>query len=109
MTNAGGIASRMDVASGDVTPTVTRLPADHPISLRVPPRTGGVTSIAAGDGAIWAAVPDIHAVIRIDPKTNRQRKIPLRYAPWGVAVDDHGAIWVTLRGRHTFNCALPDC
>jgi streptogramin lyase len=95
-------------------PRVTRLHADgtarpHRIPLRVPPHTGGVTAIAAGGGAIWVTVPDIHALIRIDPKTDRQRKIPLRYAPWGVAVDDRGAIWVTLRSSRTFNCALANC
>jgi DNA-binding SARP family transcriptional activator/streptogramin lyase len=139
MTNAGGTASRMDATTEDITPTpvtsapsplavdhgvvwvgdwmaprVTRLHADgtarpHRIPLRVPPHTGGVTAIAAGGGAIWVTVPDIHALIRIDPKTDRQRKIPLRYAPWGVAVDDRGAIWVTLRSSRTFNCALANC
>jgi len=95
-------------------PTVTRLPADGtgrpvPIRLRVPPHTGGITSIAAGNDYIWVTVPDIHAVIRIDPTTNHQRIIPLRYAPWGVAIDDHGAVWVTLRWRNTYGCKLADC
>ena len=139
MTNVGGIASRMgpvtkewkptpvtDAASplavyrdvvwiGDwEVPTITRLPADGtgrplPIPLHVPPDTRGVTSIAAGNGAIWATVPDAHELIRIDVKTNRQRKIPLRYAPWGVTVDEDGAVWVTLRWRYTDGCGLADC
>jgi len=139
MTNVGGIATRLDphtnnrsstavtnkasplaVSDGVVwvgdweVPTITRFPADgtgRPLSipLKVPPHTGGITSIAAGDGYIWATVPDLHALIQIDPKTNHQRKIPLRYAPWGVTVDEHGAVWVTLRRRNTYGCALPDC
>lgn len=88
-------------------PKVTRVPAAGPglpevISLPVRARQAGVTQIAAGDGAIWATVPDAHAVIRIDPKSYRTRAIPLRYAPWGVAVDEHGAIWVALRWRKTY-------
>jgi DNA-binding SARP family transcriptional activator/streptogramin lyase len=139
MTNFGGIASRMNVETKKVrstvvtndpsplavyhgvvwvgdweVPTITRLPAHGtgrplPIPLHVPPHTGGITSIAAGNGYIYATVPDIHAVIQIDPKTNQQRKIPLRYAPWGVTVDEHGAVWVTLRWRNTYGCALPGC
>jgi DNA-binding SARP family transcriptional activator/streptogramin lyase len=139
MTNDGSIASRLNTHTNKVratavtntpsplavsdgvvwvgdweVPTITRFPADGTgrplrIPLRVPPHTGGVTSIAAGDGYIWATVPDIHALIRIDPKTNRQRKIPLRYAPWGVTVEENGAVWVTLRWRNTYGCALPDC
>ena len=139
MTNVGGMASRMNPETRKVrataitntpsplavyrdavwvgdwdAPTVTRLTADGtgsplPIRLRVPSGSGGVTSLAAGNGAIWATVPDAHALIRIDMRTNRQRKIPLRYAPWGVTVDEDGAIWVTLRWRHTFGCALSDC
>jgi streptogramin lyase len=139
MTNVGGIATRLDahtnnrratavtnyssplaISDGVVwvgdweVPTITRFPADGTgrplrIPLRVPKHTRGITAIAAGDGYIWATVPDIHALIRIDPKTNQQRRIPLRYAPWGVTVDEHGAVWVTLRWRHTDGCALPHC
>jgi streptogramin lyase len=139
MTNADGTVSRMDVETKEVrktavtsepsplavyhgvvwvgdweVPTITRLPADGAgrplrIPLHVPPHTGGITSIAAGNGYIWATLPDIHALIRIDPRTNQQRKIPLRYAPWGVAVDEHGAVWVTLRWRNTYGCKLADC
>jgi streptogramin lyase len=137
MTNVGGIASRIDPVTQEwkptpVTdaasplavyrdavwvgdwekPTVTRLPADgtgRPRSMRlhVPHGSGGVTSLAADNGAIWATVPDAHELIRIDAKTNRQRKIPLRYAPWGVTVDEDGAIWVTLRG--SYGCELAYC
>jgi hypothetical protein len=43
-------------------------------------------------------LPDDHALWRIDPKTGHARRIPLRYYPWGVAVDDDG-ICVSLRAH----------
>jgi len=61
-------------------------------------RPAGVTCVAAGGGAIWATVPDDHAVWRIDPKTNRARRIEIGYYPWGVAVSDEG-IWVVTRAN----------
>jgi DNA-binding SARP family transcriptional activator/sugar lactone lactonase YvrE len=89
---------------------VTRLPADGsglPQGISLPRSKfgpGGVVSIAAGAGGIWVAVPDDHAVWRIDPlhPTRPPKRIFLGYAPWGVAVDDNGAIWVTLRGTSTY-------
>jgi DNA-binding beta-propeller fold protein YncE len=85
-------------------PDVVRLPAvgsgpPRHVSLRVAAARAGVTSVAAGEGAIWATVPDDHAVWRIDPKTNRARRIEVGYYPWGVAVGDDG-VWVALRGRN---------
>jgi SARP family transcriptional regulator, regulator of embCAB operon len=68
------------------------------VSLPVSTRPAGVTSVAAGAGAIWATVPDDHAVWRIDMKTNIATRIRLRYFPWGVAVGDDG-IWVTVRAH----------
>jgi DNA-binding SARP family transcriptional activator/streptogramin lyase len=84
-------------------PEVVRLPAvgsgpPRHVSLDVTSRPAGVTSVAAGAGAIWATVPDDHAVWRIDPKTNRATRIELGFYPWGVAADDDG-IWVALRGH----------
>jgi DNA-binding SARP family transcriptional activator/streptogramin lyase len=58
----------------------------------------GVWTVAAGAGHIWATTPRGHALWRIDPKTNRTKRIPLPYNPAGVAVHD-GAVWVTVRGR----------
>jgi streptogramin lyase len=78
-------------------PTVGSGPPRH-LSLDVHTRPAGVTSVAAGAGAIWATVPDDHAVWRIDPKTNRARRIEVGYYPWGVAVGDDG-IWVATRGQ----------
>ena len=85
-------------------PTVLRLPAGETgragrISLPKAARPGGITSVAAGAGGIWVAVPDDRAVWRIDPKTNRTTRIGVRYHPWGVAVDDKG-VWVVLRAHN---------
>ena len=82
-------------------PEMVRLPAvgsgsPRHVALRVLTRPAGVTSVAAGAGAIWATVPDDHALWRIDPRTEEATRIPLRYFPWGVAVGDDG-IWVTVR------------
>jgi hypothetical protein len=64
----------------------------------VKPKRAGVTSVAAGAGAIWATVPDDHAVWRIDPMTNRPSRIEIGYYPWGVAGSDDG-IWVVTRAK----------
>ena len=84
-------------------PEVVRLPAvgsgpPRHVSLDVTARIAGVTSVAAGAAAVWATVPDDHAVWRIDPRTNRTTRINLGYYPWGVAVGDDG-IWVALRAH----------
>ena len=84
-------------------PRVIRVPAvgsgsPRHIALSVVTRPAGVTSVAAGAGAIWATVPDDHALWRINPRTEEATRIPLRYSPWGVAVGDDG-IWVTLRAH----------
>ncbi|HET7555004.1 MAG TPA: BTAD domain-containing putative transcriptional regulator, partial [Gaiellaceae bacterium] len=73
-------------------PDVVRLPAvgaapPRHVSFDVTVDRAGVTSVAAGAGAIWATVPDDHALWRIDPETNRTKRIELGYYPWGVAVD----------------------
>jgi DNA-binding SARP family transcriptional activator/streptogramin lyase len=84
-------------------PAVLRLPADgtrRAGRISLPMTTpGGITSVAAGAGGIWAAVPDDRAVWRIDPKTNRTTRIGLPYHPWGVAVGDDG-VWAVLRERN---------
>jgi DNA-binding SARP family transcriptional activator/streptogramin lyase len=104
-TNPGALVVQGDaVWVGDwATPTVVRLPAigsrgPRNIALPVAAEQAGVTSVAAGAGGVWATVPDGHAVWRIDPKTNKPTRIPLRYFPWGVAVGDDG-IWVTVRAH----------
>jgi DNA-binding SARP family transcriptional activator/streptogramin lyase len=84
-------------------PAVLRLPADgtrRAGRISLPMTTpGGITSVAAGAGGVWAAVPDDRAVWRIDPKTNRTTRIGLQYHPWGVAVGDDG-VWAVLRERN---------
>jgi DNA-binding SARP family transcriptional activator/streptogramin lyase len=82
-------------------PAVLRLPAvGTGRAARIPlAKTGGITSVAAGAGGIWAAVPDDRAVWRIDPKTNRVTRIGLPYHPWGVAVGDDG-VWAVLRAHN---------
>jgi streptogramin lyase len=86
-----------------VSPDVVRLsavgsgPPRH-VSLRFTAGRAGVTSVAAGASAIWATVPDDHAVWRIDPRTNRTTRIGLGHYPWGVAAGDDG-IWVVLRAH----------
>jgi DNA-binding SARP family transcriptional activator/streptogramin lyase len=82
-------------------PAVLRLPAAgtqraRRISLPMTGRPGGITSVAAGAGGIWAAVPDDRAVWRINPKTNRTTRIGLHHHPWGVAVGEEG-VWAVLR------------
>jgi hypothetical protein len=91
------------VADWDI-PRVVRLPAvgsgpPHSISLPVTkPLAAGVVQLAANSSGVWAALPEDHAVWRIDPRNNHPRRIGVEYAPWGVAMGDDG-IWVALRGR----------
>ncbi len=85
-------------------PAVLRLPVvgtgrARRISLPMTARPGGITSVAAGAGGIWAAVPDDRAVWRIDPKTNRTTRIRLPYHPWGVAVGNN-EVWAVLRAHN---------
>lgn len=103
--NPGALVARDDsVWVGDWNaPAVVRLPAvgaGRPRHVRfdVTVDRAGVTSVAAGAGAIWATVPDDHAVWRIDPKTNRAKRIELGFYPWGVAVSDDG-VWVVTRAK----------
>jgi streptogramin lyase len=82
---------------------VVRLPAfgsGPPRHYRLKARANpaGVVNLAAGYGAIWATLPDDHAVWRIDLKTGERTRIPLRYYPWGVTVADDG-IWVSVRAH----------
>jgi streptogramin lyase len=103
--NPGALVAQGDsVWAGDWnTPAVVRLPAVgagplRHVSFDVTVQRAGVTSVAAGAGAIWATLPDDHAVWRIDPKTNRAKRIELGYYPWGVAVSDDG-VWVVTRAN----------
>ena len=84
-------------------PNLARLPAvgggsPHRVTLRVAAHPAGITSVADGTNAIWATVPDDRALWRIDPKTNRTKRIPLDYYPWGVTVADD-EIWVAVRAH----------
>jgi DNA-binding SARP family transcriptional activator/streptogramin lyase len=103
--NPGALAVQGDsVWFGDWNvPEVVRLPAvgsgpPRHVSLDVTARPAGVTSVAASADAIWATVPDDHAVWRIDPRTNRTTRIEIGYYPWGVAVSDDG-VWVVTRAN----------
>ena len=62
------------------------------------PKTSCVWRVAAGAGFIWATTPRDDALWRIDPKTNKVRRIALPYGPTGVAADAHN-VWVTVRGK----------
>jgi hypothetical protein len=84
---------------------VVRVPARGsgvPTYLHLPVRTGqpgGVTALAAGDGYIWATVPDDKAVWRINEETGEKKRFTFPYHPWGIDVADDGRIWVTFRAR----------
>ena len=103
--NPGALAADGDsVWAGDWNaPTLVRLPA---VGERAPRRVffdvtvqrAGITSVAAGAGAVWATVPDDHALWRVDPETNRAKRIELGFYPWGVAVGDDG-VWVVTRAK----------
>jgi len=89
-------------------PQVVRLPAvgggrPRPIDLPVHRhkacvKISCVWRVAAGAGAIWATTPEDRALWRIDPQTNRVRRISLPYPPAGVTADADD-VWVTVRAK----------
>ena len=81
--------------------TLIRIPAIgsgavRTISLPVHNPTAGVWTISAGAGYVWATTPGDDALWRIDPNTNRVKRIALPYPPAGVATDAND-VWVTVR------------
>ena len=103
--NPGALAAQGDsIWAGDWNaPSLVRLPAvgerkPRQVSFDVTADHAGVTSVAAGAGAVWATVPDDHAVWRVDPETNRTTRIELGFYPWGVAAG-HDGIWVVTRAQ----------
>jgi streptogramin lyase len=89
-------------------PAVERLRAvgpsrPHQVELPVRNFGTGVWQIAAGEGYIWATNPADGALWRIDPKTNKVKRIPIPYPPTGVTVNE-GDIWVTVRRTCTPGC-----
>jgi DNA-binding SARP family transcriptional activator/streptogramin lyase len=89
-------------------PEVERLRAVGPsrprlVDLPVRNVGTGVWHIAAGEGYIWATTPRDGALWRIDPKTNKVKRIPIPYPPIGVAANE-GDIWVTVRRTCHLGC-----
>lgn len=63
---------------------------------------GGVVSLAAGEGAIWAVLLEANDVLRIDPATNQvAATIPINDSTVGGFVTvAHGSVWATtVRGN----------
>ncbi len=89
-------------------PRVERLRAVGPrrrrlVDLPVRNFGTGVWHIAAGEGYIWATTPADGALWRIDPKTNKVKRIPLPYPPIGVTANE-GDVWVTVRRTCHLGC-----
>jgi DNA-binding SARP family transcriptional activator/streptogramin lyase len=89
-------------------PRVERLHAVGPrtprlVELPVRDSGTGVWQIAAGEGCIWATTPADGTLWRIDPKTNKAKRIPIPYPPIGVSANE-GDVWVTVR-----RTCIPGC
>ena len=89
-------------------PRVERLRAVGPrrsrlVELPVRNFGTGVWQIAAGEGYIWATTPGDAALWRIDPKTNKVKRMPIPYPPIGVTANE-GDVWVTVR-----RTCIPGC
>ena len=89
-------------------PRVERLRAVGPrrrrlVDLPVRNFGTGVWHIAAGEGYIWATTPADGALWRIDPSTNKVKRIPIPYPPIGVTAND-GDVWVTVRRTCNSGC-----
>jgi YVTN family beta-propeller protein len=66
-----------------------RIVADVPVGV-------GPTSIAIGEGAVWAANAVDHTISRIDPKTREiVRTIPVASSSLPLVAAGGGAVWVT--------------
>ncbi len=79
-----GAASANSVAAIDV--GSNRLVADVPVG-------NGPTSVAAGEGSVWATNALDSSVSRIDPRTSAAQRIDVGGDPGGIAVGA-GAVWV---------------
>ena len=79
--------SRLHAETGERKTPRGRIGATASFPLRVTTHPAGVTSVAAGAGAIWATVPDDHAVWRIVPQdqaseANQARVLTRGVSPW---------------------------
>lgn len=77
-------------AVGSVDRRAVTLPVDNPAV--------GIWTVAAGAGAVWAAMPHGHTLWRIDPRTDAVTRVPIPYLPTGVAAGAND-VWVTVRGK----------
>ncbi len=94
-------------ALGGGTGTLDRL---DPVTLRrtarIPvPRAPGAARLAVGGGAAWVTDPDVPAVVRIDPRTERPRPrmlagLPAATIPVAIATGPR-AVWLVARSDGT--------
>ena len=64
-------------------------------------------AVAVGDGAVWATLPDMGTVVRIDSETRRVvDTVPVGADPTGVAAGA-GSVWVTNSGGSTVSRISP--
>jgi virginiamycin B lyase len=81
---------------------VTSFTLDTPIA-----RLGKVA--AAPDGAVWFAEASAYSVTRLkDGKLKRHLIDSIRAEPYGVAVEDNGTVWATLRAGNQLLRIAPD-
>lgn len=59
----------------------------------------GPTTIATGPSGTWVGSGLETAVVRIDPSTNEIDRLPLGGITGGLAVDENGDVWVTVRAQ----------
>jgi YVTN family beta-propeller protein len=88
MTSTGGGRSRSVLAVdsvGAISPSGGSIVGQTPVG-------SSPTSLAGGDGAVWAATSD-NTVSRIDPRSHAVQSIPVGSGPSAIAVGA-GAVWV---------------
>lgn len=84
----------LDLESGDLAETVAL--------------EGRPGAVAAGEGAVWVALPDEATVVRIDPRTTAVvDTIPVEADPAAVAVGA-GSVWVANAGAATISRISPE-
>jgi streptogramin lyase len=59
----------------------------------------GPTSIVVGPSGVWVGSDLDEAVVRIDPGTNAIDRLRLGGITGGMAVDEGGDVWVTVRAQ----------
>ncbi len=106
----GGVTALLALGTGDEPPR-SPLPAGDSVAL-LDPRTGRLvaavpvgrtpTSVAVGQGAVWALNADVRTISRIDPRTRKVETLGVGAVPTDLATGA-GGLWVGIGSTEEVN------